>query len=288
MSYKKQHIVSQTYLKYFSTENNGQGIKVLHLNDCYKKTIKPYNSGDKVFWSENYYDTKEYQDPKTIEKFLGQKIENGYNKLIERIKTQNQIIDNDFRLSIFQWVFYSKLRSPSWRSFIKYLVKEKGAGSDINSKEIREEHMQLFSNAELLDSLIKYYNDSLIAKKWRILKSPENYNWITTDNPGFAVESKDFAAKTSEYIPNPLWTGIGNYTILYFPLTKNFCLEICPYDQSDDVTRNFGNDKLEYIDSKIETTKLINNWSVLTANNIIISCNERELKVYEEKIKNCN
>ncbi|NOZ47045.1 MAG: DUF4238 domain-containing protein [Chlorobi bacterium] len=285
MSHKKQHIVSETYLKYFSKGNSGKGIYVLHLNDNFKKDIRTYNSGDKVFWSKNFYNTSEFKNPKTIEIFLGQKIENSYNSLIEKISNLNSIADNEFKVFIFQWVFYSKLRSPIWRTYLQFLLNEKGLNFDLNSKELREEHMQFFSDSNILEAFIEYYNDSLIAKKWRILISPEKYNWITSDNPGFAVATKEFAENPTEYFPNPLWTGIEHYTALYFPLTKKYCLEICPYNQNDDVKRNFGNDYIEYDKSPIGTAKLINNWTVLTADKIIISSSEYELHEYEDKIK---
>jgi hypothetical protein len=286
MSYKKQHIVSETYLKHFSKENDGKGIKVLHLKNCYKKDIKTYDSGNKVFWSENFYDTSKFQNPKAVEIFLGQKIENGYNSLIKKITSQNPILDNDFKISIFKWIFYSKLRSPVWRIHIQFLLKMNGKEFDLDSKEIREEHMQFFSNPDILESLVEYYNDSLIAKKWRILISIENFNWITSDNPGFAIATKEFKKNPYEYIPNPLWTDIKHDTALYFPMTKKYCLEIWPYNQEDDIKRNFGNDYIEFDNSKIDTLKLINNWTVLSANEIVISDSENELKEYENRIKN--
>lgn len=284
MSYKKQHIVSETYLKHFSKENNGIGICVLHLKDPYKKSIKIYNSGDKVFWSEFFYNTSAFQDPKAIEIFLGQKIENGYNSIINRISSRIPFTDSDFKVLIFQWVFYSKLRSPLWRTYLQLFFDKKGLRFELDSKEIREEHMQFFSNLKILESFIEYYNDSLIAKKWRILVSPDNYNWITSDNPGFAVATKEFVANPSGYIPNPLWTDIEHNTTLYFPLTKNYCLEICPYNQNDNVKRNFGNDYIEFDEAEIETVKLINNWTVLTASKIIISNSDNELNEYEKLI----
>ncbi len=287
MSYKKQHIVSETYLKHFSKGNDGIGLKVLHLNNCYKKNIQKYDSGNKVFWSENFYNTSNFQNHKTVEIFLGQKIENGYNSLIEQITKQTPILDNESKFSTFQWIFYSKLRSPVWRSHLQFLLKVNGKEYNINSKEIREEHMQFFSNPDILDSLIEYYNDFLIAKKWRILISNENYSWITSDNPGFSIATKEFAKNPYEYIPNPLWTGINHDTVLYFPLTKKYCLEICPYNQDDDTKRNFGNDSIEFDNSKIDTVKLINNWTVLSANGLVISESENELIEYENKIKNC-
>ena len=73
MSHKKQHIVSETYLKFFSKENKGKGIKTLHLNNPYKKKIETHNTGDSLFWTKNFYNSTEFKNPKTVELFLGQK-----------------------------------------------------------------------------------------------------------------------------------------------------------------------------------------------------------------------
>lgn len=285
MSHKRQHIISETYLKYFSNEDDGKNINVLHLDNKYKKDIVEYNSGDKVFWSKNFYNTSEFSDPRTVELFFGEKIENDYNLIINKIKTQIPFDSDNFKFLIFQWVFYSTLRSPMWRIYLQSIINEKGINLEFNSKELREEHMQLFSNSKLFNFFKEYYGKSLETKKWKILISPNNYNWITSDNPGFAVNNKEFAKDPNEYIPNSLWIGIQHETSLFFPLTKKYCLEIGPYNKGDDVKRNFNNDYIEFENSQIDSAKLINYWTVLTACKIIISSNNYELIEYEAKLK---
>lgn len=284
MSNKKQHIVSETYLKHFSYENMGKGIKILHMTNQYKKTIETHNTGDRIFWSKNFYNTSKFKNPKTIELFLGQKIENDYNSIIDKINNQSPFKDDKFKILIFQWVFYSKLRSPMWRKYLQFAINQQGLDFSLDSKELREEHMQFFSNSKILESMIEYYNEELIIKKWKILISPEDYFWITSDNPGFSIATKKFAENPSEYDPNPLWTGVKYDTALYFPLTKKFCLEIFPYNQDDDVKRNFGNDYIQFDKPTFETTHLINNWTVRTAVDIIISSRENEILEYEKII----
>ncbi len=284
MSHKKQHIVSETYLKYFSSNDDGKGIKTLQLNNIYKKRIETHNAGDKVFWKKNYYNTSEFENPKTVELFLGQKIENDYHKILDKINSQIPFKDDEFKLLIFQWVFYSKLRSPAWREYLHFLLKQKGEIYALDSKELREEHMQLFSNSEILNSIIEYYEKELRVKKWKVLINPENYFWFTSDNPGFAVATKEFAKSPNDYDPNPLWTGITNDTALYFPLTKKYCLGIFPYNQADEVKRNFGNDHIQFEVSARETARLINNWTARTSSELIICSRENELLEYEDLI----
>ncbi len=288
MSHRKQHIVSETYLKYFSHNDDGKGIKTLHLNNTYKKRIETHNSGDNVFWKKNFYNTSQIDNPKTVELFLGQKIENDYHKILTKVNNQIPFKDNVFKLLIFQWVFYSKLRSPAWREYLHFILKQKGEEYTLESKEIREEHMQLFSNPDILNSIIEYYDKELKVKKWKVLMNPENYYWMTSDNPGFSVATKEFAKNPKEYDPNPLWTGIAFDTALYFPLTKKYCLEIFPYNQDDDVKRNFGNDYIQFESSTKETARLINNWTARTSCGLIISSREKELLEYEELLNGNN
>jgi hypothetical protein len=285
MTHKKQHIVSEAYLKYFSKEDDGKGILTLCLNNPYKLKIELHNSGDRIFWAKNFYNTTQFQNSKTIELFFGQKIENDYHSIIKKIVNQVPIKDEKFKILIFQWVFYSKLRSPMWRKYLQFIIKEKGINLKFDSKELREEHLQFFSNSDMLNSFIEYYNESLIVKKWKILICPDNYNWITSDNPGFAVATKEFAKNPKEYDPNPLWTNIQYDTALYFPLTKKYCLEIFPYNQNDDVKRNFDNDNIVFEKANPDTSHLINNWTARTSHEIIISSSQDELLEYEEIIK---
>lgn len=85
MSHKKQHIIPETYLKYFSPNNDGKNIKVLFLQSPHKRKIESKNSGDSVFWKKDYYNSLQIKNPKLLELFLGQKIESNYNNLIYKI-----------------------------------------------------------------------------------------------------------------------------------------------------------------------------------------------------------
>jgi hypothetical protein len=286
MTHRKQHLIAETYLKYFSPNDDGKAIKVLHLNNKYKLNIECKNSGDSVFWKPFFYNTSEFNDPKTLEIFFGENIENGYNKLIRKLIDESNIIENEFRILIFQWVFYSKLRSPMMRLYFQQILSEKGIDFDFESKELREEHLQIFSNRDLFKKVLSYYHDNLIYKKWKILISPEEYSWITSDNPGFCFNLSEYKRDTKNYKPNPLWTNIIGDTLLYFPLTKRFCLKIEPYQQNDDVKLNFENDKTTFEHSNVQEYNLINGWTTMTANNILISCDSKELEVFE-KIINC-
>lgn len=283
MANKKNHIIARTYLKHFSPLNDGKSIQVLHLRQQFNPPkILQRNSGDKDFWEEKFYWTKQLQNPKSIEYFLGT-VENSYNSIVEQLNLEVAITERKFKTWVFQWVLYSKLRSPSWREFLKFST-EQGMGRKVEEREVREKHLQFFAKDEILDFFINYYYESTNLKKWRILISPDNYSWLTSDNPGFCINSQEFKADPTAYFPNALWTNLQNDTILYFPLTSHYCLEICPYKSGDDPTKNFANDTIDYERCSFSTAQLINNWTVLTANNLVISKSRNELIEYENAL----
>jgi hypothetical protein len=250
------------------------------VNHPYKKGIKSYNSGDSVFWEKNYYNAVG-DDPKRVEKFLGQSVENDYNQLITTISQEKSILSLSIKLKIFEWIFYSKLRSPNWRNHLSQLVDKK-SNNKSNNSEIRELHMAFFNDSDLF----KYFNDTyakdLTIKKWRILICPKDRGWITTDSPGIMINLKEFAKSPEDYCPNVLWNNMQNDSAFYFPLTSKYCLELWPYDEQDDVKRNLGTDPVAYIKPSEDMYNQINFWTMHSASEILISQNESDLHYYKK------
>lgn len=248
------------------------------MNDPYKKGIKSYNSGDKVFWKKNYYNIVG-DDPKRFEKFLGQSVENDYNQLIKTITQEKTILSLSIKLKIFKWIFYSKLRSPIWRNHLNELVDKKSNNNSSNS-EIKELHMAFFNDSNLFKYFNETYAENLTIKKWRILISPENKGWITTDSPGIMINLKEFAKSPEDYYPNAIWNNMQNDSAFYFPLTSKYCLELWPYDQQDDIKRNLETDMVAYIKPSEYIYNLINFWTMHSASEILISQNESDLHYF--------
>jgi uncharacterized protein DUF4238 len=282
MNHKKQHILAKTYLKYFSDQNDGKNISVLYLNNKYKKDIKQYNSGDKIFWKDNFYNSNSFKNPKTIELYLGKEVENNYHELMKEVFSEKPINDLEVKRMIYEWLYFSKLRSPKWRDYLKYAAMEKGIQLGFDSEELREMHMTLFSD----NNILKHYGDTLTIKKWKIYISPNEHNWITSDNPGFSINCKEFKKNPKGYKPNPLCYTIQHDTIIYLPLSKKYCLEIFPYLQVDDVKSNFDNEAITYKEASIAMIRQINYWTLQTAHEIIISSRKNELINFEKIIYN--
>lgn len=279
ISTKKQHIVAKTYLRYFSPNEDGKKISVIHVNEQYKKGIKQYNSGDKVFWEKNFYDTNVTEDKKAIEKFFGKTIENDYNDLIDQIKKEESLTNTQIKASIFRWIFYSKLRSPIWRDHLRDRFNSSSESREIDSSDLRETHMSFFTNPNLYDYFIKEYSQELVIKKWKILIT--STNWITTDSPGIMVNTKEFAKDPENYYPNALWNNIKFDSAFYFPLTSKYCLEIFPYTEMDDIKRNLDTDLITFEKANDYMVNLINFWTMHSASKILISKEDIALNYFK-------
>lgn len=282
MKYRKQHIVPETYLKYFSPLDDGKNINVLNINNKYKNKIELKNSGDSIFWEKNYYSSRKTKPSNALELFLGQNIENKYNTVIQKLRNEQSFTDNSFKLKIFEWVYYSNLRSPVWRDFFRRIIKNDG--SNKTEEEIREEHIQLFFDKEISDFIVKYYSDELSTKRWTILINSDDLFWISSNNPGFCFNYTDIQRDPVNFYINPLWINLQYDTILFFPLSKNYCLKIEPYNNGDDVKLNFINDSVSFKKVNSNEISLINSMTVRTATDYIFSCNSKELLEFE-KIK---
>ncbi len=168
-----------------------------------------------------------------------------------------------------------------WRIYIRRILQQNGYTFKNESIELREEHLKLFFRNDYFETVLKYYSDSLTFKRWVILISPANYTWITSDNPGFSFNYTNLKPdKTSPKI-NPLWTDIEYDTLLYFPLTRKYCLLIEPYKKNDDVKLNLSNDKINFKRSNVTETQIINSWTALSANEYILSSELIELAEFE-------
>lgn len=280
MAYRKQHIVPVTYIKYFSPNYDGKDLQVLYTTGIKKWKMENKNSGDSIFWEENFYNTSQFDNPKYLEQFFGQAIESRYNELIDVIKDEKEIHDEDLKVSVFQWIFYSKLRSPMWREYLMEILNTNGHTLDFNAHELREEHLRIFSNPDLFEYILEYYESYLTTKQWKILIQPKDNSWITSDNPGFHINVSELEKEKESYVPNPLWTGIQHDSVLYFPLTQKYCILIKPYNTGDDVNLNFNNDGISFEKSGSQELNLINAWTVMTSRNFVISPYRKELELF--------
>jgi len=268
----KQHILSKTYLKHFSLNGNGKGIYIINCQDKFRKGIQYKDSGDAIFWEEKFYNSDKFDSPTHLEDFFANDIEPLYNQVIADISKEKPITELPLKLALFQWIYYSKLRSPIWRGHYEKLL---ALGKPLNNhdskiiqRKAKELHLRFFTDEPFYLVLLDKFMTVLFSKRWSILKRPDNNYWLTTDNPGFDVDLSKLSAATLP-IAKPFWNVLNNNTLIYYPLSKDYCLEIKPYNSGEDISLNLTNTPIDF--STDPPFEHINYWTSCTYNKLIIS-----------------
>jgi hypothetical protein len=230
-----------------------------------------------VFWEENYSDTCLFKDKKAIEKMFGKDIETLYNDIVKNIEKENPYVSFNIKERLIQWIFYTKMRSPIWE------VISDGQESKLTSKNrySQQLHLENFTNEKRFnDALTKFVSDA-INKRWTVYKSPLGKYWWTSDNPGYCIDLKKFEPKKSLTL-DPFCNLSGVDAVLFYPLTKNYCLNIHPYNKGEDVNLNLTNTHLTYCIAELPFYQMINYLTLKSQRRLIISAEIDSLKIIEQ------
>lgn len=295
----KQHVIPKVYLKYFTIQEDGKSLCLMDFNNRYKKCIQVKDSGDSIFTIHKFYNSDQYNDPAALEIFFATEIEPMYPSIVEELKKEKEITEWPIKFKLLQWIIYSKLRSPVWRQHFTDKLNEIENGKtplpldDSDSKDLleyitenknqlaKELHLNFFTDDEKLEALFENFATDLMSKRWTIIRCPENAYWWTTDNPGFAIQV-DSIPEDGVIIPSPFWEIRNSHTVLYFPLTKNFCLQIHPYNMNEDIHCNLNNTPIDFRDATDSEGRWINFWTVITNATMVIAPTEASLVQVED------
>lgn len=292
--YIKQHILPKTYLKHFSTNEDGIGIHVIDNHDKYKDKVQIKNSGDKIFWEKKFYNSQQFSSSIALEKAFGQKIEPFYHDLILTIKKEEPIEDWDIKLKILAWMFFAIQRTPHWRWIHKGSIRLRKwlmtVYPNLKSSDIEEEqknieaiskelHLKQFADKEVFAKNLGEFGSFVINKRWKILKCHPDLHWITTDNPGFLMKYKEDSIVA---VPTLLFKDTDG---MFFPLTKDYGIEIYPYSNEDSVELNLSNTIIEREQASYEISKLFNRFSFATMHRLLLSPDKKALIELAEDLK---
>jgi Protein of unknown function (DUF4238) len=268
MTHKKQHLISQTYLKHFSANGDGNNLFVIDRDNIYKKGIQKTNSGDSIFWEKNYSDSKAFADPKAIENLFGQGIEPSYNKIVSAISSEDDGAINAVKIKIIQWIFYTKLRSPIWEPYSQALAGE--------TRYKHQLHLDNFLDESKFESALLSFTTDVMNKRWTIHKSNESESWWTSDNPGYCINIAD-TLDNKHVLPDPFCKFTGVDSVLFYPLSKKYCLSIHAYEQGTPRELNLSNTPLKFEDADLGLIRLINLLTLQTRVRLIIAAEENAL-----------
>lgn len=276
--YRKQHVIPKTYLKYFSLNEDGNNLHVFDNQDPHRQEVQIKNSGDRIFWERDYYNSFQFKHPTALEEHFGRSVESKYPHLMSTLKKEEEITDKSIKNLLFLWILSSIYRSPQIRSdhhrvielnrwlqnFIPDFSEKSFEGIDI-TRAAKELHLGEFANKERLNSNIDGFSRFISIKRWDIIKSPEGHYWMTSDNPGFLFNIEEDGLH--------LYHGwnFDKSDCLFFPLSKKYGILIQPYSRYDSIEENFINTPLRIKVSGVKTYNLFNRFTFASTHRLIIA-----------------
>ena len=280
-----QHIVPRTYLKYWRI-HSGNFVYGIDFSNNYRTGVQKFGLNDKVFKRKKYYNLHSLDNPYSIEDFFGNDIEPHYDSIMSEVSRERDL-SFDARVKIMEWLFVSKMRSPHMRDSVKgvaeflYNASELYKGNGVSPEksvaikkraEIISKEVQLvaFTDAKKNQSLLELFFSTLNAKHWRILKSYQDLEFWTNDNPGFSPNIVERFAKDYPY--HHVMELNASYVIFY-PLSPNYCLEISPFLKGTSLNICSLTMEIKYEQASIGLIEFINRGVLYTCNNVLVSNN---------------
>jgi len=220
---QKQHRLSQVYLKKFGyLQDNDWMISVMKKGNKITENIKISEFTTEV----NIFDLPfgNIEERRHFETLSG-KIENQYNTIINNIENQKRLIpkDKDFLNHFTPNIL---CRTTHFRQFVNWLIEDnelrkslfdeitmfKGADSRVDFEILTEASPPETRINVIMGLLMNHLVYVFRHLKKVILKSPDSYGWLTSDNPVY-IDSQN----------NDRWL-IPIEAEIYFPLSKKHCL----------------------------------------------------------------
>ena len=226
-----------------------------------------------MFWEKNYSDSSVFKDEKFIEEMFGKEIEPNYNKIIREISSETPEVSFEIRERLVQWIFYTKMRSPIWEP--STFTESKA------SRYSQQLHLENFIDESRFITALEFFVQDVCSKCWTIYKNPINAYWWTSDNPGYCI-NLERAEAGEQVIPDPYCRLGGANSVLFYPLSKNYCLNIHGYQSGEDSKLNLTNTNITFEQADESLCKVINFYTLISQARLVISADRESLRKVEE------
>lgn len=271
MDFKKQHIVPQSYLKRFATQDPKSKKYIIGVRD---KSLRIFSQSiDNVGFLKNYYDTKFHNDKKYWEHYFATEIEplygNKLNSIIAKITMSQQqafVLDEQDKEALTTMMCFQMLRNPGYidktiRSMPEFINNQKKKiikyNPELTSEQVRlikkidyskdkckEEILNIITNSDRY----KRFAMVLLNKAWFVYINPISHimPFITSDKP--VVFCKLLPDKEFEF-------GIGrNDILIYYPISPSIMIAVYPsflfatyIKENSDVILNLTDNDVKFI-----------------------------------------
>lgn len=287
----QQHTVPRTYLKHWCISKAESFVFVVDFVDKHKTGVQKVGPNDKLFKRDRYYNDQSFRNPYIIEDMLGADFEPTYEVIMTEIKAEG-IISQSVREKIISWLHISKMRSPVMRdnperiANLIFKAQEKWEGKELSAtreKEIEDYsakmakrvHLRGLSDIRAIEKHVMLFVETLLCKSWRILKSTPAFEFWTNDNPGF---SPNIIKRFAQERPYHHIMEMNTNSIIYFPLSPKYCLEIIPFEAGTPLNISAATMEIKFEQASLQDIDYINRGVFHTRHHLVISNNKESLE----------
>lgn len=174
------------------------------------------------------------------------KVKKLYENIYSNIRKENPIENDQVKLDLSMIMLIAKFNNPLFRS--QQLTDSNEHEFDFKSRP-------------------KFYQ-LLSRKNWVVLKSPEGLSWNTTENPGFSIDMDDVISGSRTVSPDPYWTEMSENSLIYFPLSDQYCLRLAP---DNFPTVMMQGSKIDFEQSSEQELEVVNKLLLVSKPDVLIS-----------------
>lgn len=294
---EQQHYVPKVYLKQFQIDDqaNKSFVYCINYEDKYRTQVQKLGINDKVFKIRKFYNDSRLTDPFAIEKVFAQDVEPKYPKIMSYIEKEE--LPLVIREDILSWLFFTQHRAAYIRDNLNrvmdwtYNTMNKLAKRELSKpqqewldeyikKSAREIHLNAFSDEQQYTELARTHMQILNAKHWKIMKSPHQYPFLTSDNPGFSPNQHE---KLAARIPFHHVMELSHHSVVYFVFSPDYCLEIRPFYEETPLEICALNMDIKFQTASKEYVDYINEGVYYSRHKLLISHSKEFLKRFEKQ-----
>ena len=287
----EQHVVPSTYLKHWRISSGENFVYGIDLTNKHHLKVQTLGLNSKIFKEKKYYNHHSFKNPFMIEDFLGEDIEPSY-ELITKETNNEQNFSQLVREKLLLWLYITNIRNPYVRNNIEklsnFMLKtvetiknghlniDKEVEIENYSKYIAKQvHIDSFVNKEQNEKYLMTFIETLNCKQWKILKSHPTFEFWTNDNPGFSPNTIE---RFIEETPYHALMEINLNSIIYFPITPKYCLQLSPFKSGTSLDICGLNMEIIYEQASLQLIEYINKGVLHTCSKVIVSNNKEILE----------
>jgi hypothetical protein len=202
-----------------------------------------------------------------------------YEMIINVIRKEQPIKDRNFKFLLFEWLIFSKVIISGCGTTTEDTAKADVLADIGYYPALKNQQLCYYSGHGFRGWITNLFEAKLISKKWRILKRSADLFWLTSDNPGFLIHIGEMKAGKKEAQLVHSITEIRLDTVLYYPLSKDYCLRIEP-NAAIEREGDTDDSTIEYEQSSKEEVDFVNMQTIFTHRDVVIAPQRKMLSKY--------